>query len=278
MVKKNAYNVLLLLAIVFFNTLSACDEAAALVRFENNERLYAAATWGDFSVSEEALNEGAVVDYLRYNSLGTPLTVAALRGHVPIVRLLLKRGADVACPGSRAAFMYAICAHRLECVQLLIEYDIDVNTVLIPTLGVTGLWLACRAGNEKIVEILLSRGAVIDTQSTDGVTPLMMAVAGGRIETTHVIPSVVGASVPSLEVYAKIALLLLDNWADQTIQNNKHQTAADMMLPEIERAMNTIRQQRIARWTPFRAAWTTAVARAFQDSSTGGGGSVGSKD
>lgn len=99
--------------------------------------------------SERALRsllEYPALDVNRPNAAGeTPLMLAALRGRLDWVQLLVKRGAAI----NRA--------------------------------GWTALHYACSGPDEGVVAWLLSQGAVIDARSPNGSTPLMLASGYGGL-------------------------------------------------------------------------------------------------
>jgi hypothetical protein len=89
------------------------------------------------------LDYGAKRDVREENGF-EPIIIAAETGKLKMARLLIDRGADVnATNGGTTVLMYAI------------------------------LW-----GREKVCELLLERGAALDTQGSDGRTALMRAISG----------------------------------------------------------------------------------------------------
>lgn len=86
------------------------------------------------------------------NSAGeTPLMMAALKGHLPIMAELIARGAAV----------------NRE--------------------GWTPLHYAASGGHEDAIELLLSRGAALNAQAPNGATPLMMAAGFGTIDSARLL-------------------------------------------------------------------------------------------
>jgi ankyrin repeat protein len=85
-------------------------------------------------------------DGRRYDA--TPLAVAALEGHVGVVRLLLERGAEVHAAGLG---------------------------------GDTALHEAALAGHEKVVKVLLSSGADSSIKTNNGCTALICVSWGGHV-------------------------------------------------------------------------------------------------
>jgi uncharacterized protein len=111
---------------------------------------------------------------------------AAKQGNVEILRSALAAGID---PNTSEAFvgrsrrdktalMFAAEAGHLECVQILLAQDADVNLSDRPgkKLGKTPLMCAAEHNHGEIVHILLVAGAVVNAQNKRGETALLYAV------------------------------------------------------------------------------------------------------
>ncbi|MCC7406702.1 MAG: ankyrin repeat domain-containing protein [Phycisphaeraceae bacterium] len=98
---------------------------------------------------------------------GTPLTLAALGGHVEIARMLLENGASVDLPAADGtALLMAAWGSHDEMVKLLLQYRADPN---IPShSGETPLMAATFRGLKDIVRVLLEHGADIHRRTTSG--------------------------------------------------------------------------------------------------------------
>ncbi len=97
------------------------------------------------------------IDVNALNSAGeSALMMAALKGDLVGVKLLLASGAQVNQPGW-SALHYAASGPRPELVQLLLERGAAVNA-RSPN-GTTPLMMASRYGSEDSVKLLLKRGA-----------------------------------------------------------------------------------------------------------------------
>jgi hypothetical protein len=89
----------------------------------------------------------------------TPLVSAAIRGHIRIVRMLLKSGASQFVGESRVALTEAILKGH-ENVALLLSQDIDPDEVpLKKKKDFTVLQIACEAKLVKLVRYYLERGS-----------------------------------------------------------------------------------------------------------------------
>ncbi|XP_043728996.1 ankyrin repeat and SOCS box protein 10 isoform X1 [Cervus elaphus] len=135
--------------------------------------------WRDFRFNIRALRLWS----LTYEEeLTTPLHVAASRGHVEILRLLLKRRARPdGAPGGRTALHEACAAGHAACVHVLLVAGADPN---IPDQdGRRPLHLCGGAGSLECAELLLRFGAKVDGRSEEEEeTPLHVAARLGHVE------------------------------------------------------------------------------------------------
>lgn len=92
---------------------------------------------------------------------------ASLRGHLPLVRLLLASGVDVnISQNGRTALYRAIRYNFEEVVQVLLENGADPLIGGPATVGMTALHWAAFFGNEGIVKMLLRAG--VEASAGDG--------------------------------------------------------------------------------------------------------------
>ena len=158
----------------------------------------------------------------------TPLIVATQRAHLPMVRLLLGRGANVNAKDDRGqtALMYV---SNDEIARLLIQRGADIN--LKGDEGMTMLLRAASEGRLDVVRLLLSRGASIDAEDFMGRTPLIAAIDQGFPAVARVLiqnranvnaqdnrgwtPLIHAASAKDRDILP----LLLDKGADPNIRN-----------------------------------------------------------
>lgn len=118
------------------------------------------------------LKHGADVNYVdAHQNIFTALSAASRHGHVSIVRLLLRRGADPNVFSKRGAPLHeaAGCGHE-DIVSLLIQSGADVNMQH----DVYGAPLRCAVigGDESVVQLLLDAGADVTKHDSDGKAPI----------------------------------------------------------------------------------------------------------
>jgi hypothetical protein len=118
------------------------------------------------------------VDFIA-DRIGTGLMIGAWLGDLEMMKLFLVRGAavDVANNVGEQALMHAAWRGNLAAVDLLIGAGAQVNA---PPMRWSALHYAAFAGHRQVVARLLERGADINARSTNGSTPLMMAVYEGH--------------------------------------------------------------------------------------------------
>lgn len=141
--------------------------------------LHLAAGKGHLEVVRLLLDAGAAVNGFDSDQ-STPLDVAAQGGHEKVVALLLERGADVnrRDRNGNCAMSFAAGRGRVEVIRQLLAAGADAN--YISRAGVTLLHQACSADSPELVKILIEQGADVNAQTTYGDTPLLFAVRHGR--------------------------------------------------------------------------------------------------
>ena len=143
--------------------------------------LIIAATHGDsgsgaLAIVEMLLDHGADLDAETQDRTGNnALTEAVYNKRIDIVRVLLRRGANVNKKSKlgRTALYFATTTGDPGLVADLLNHGSDINTP--DFLGVTPLMQAAKYADPEIVSLLLARGASVHEIDTEGKTALQFA-------------------------------------------------------------------------------------------------------
>lgn len=213
-----------------------------------------AAAEGDIAKIKQLLAAGAKVDETTHMGT-TPLFFAVRRGKLESVRALLDAGADPAhfdrsgvTPMAYAEFMVtqwenqgsntvqqtdlspedekAFCSQAVALMEPRFPKTepVDAN-------GDTALTVASTCGNFYTVHALLARGANINHQRPDGMTPLMIVIVtkpknASREMVTRIDPKT-GEKKQS-SIAARYVEILLEKGADPSLRNREGKTALDL--------------------------------------------------
>ncbi len=114
---------------------------------------------GDYTTALKLIEQGADIEAKDPGAGASVLHYAVMRGRMPMIDLLLSRGADVNSRtrmGTTPLHTAALYA-RVEVAELLIDSGADVNAQSAS--GVTALAMAEAARNQPLAAMLRSRGA-----------------------------------------------------------------------------------------------------------------------
>ena len=133
---------------------------------------------GDIAQLRAWLDAGLPPDFLA-DRIGTGLMIAAWRGDIPMMSLLLARGADVnkANAMSERALMHAAWHGHADAVRWLLARGAKIDN---DPMQWSALHYAVFAGQAQVALLLLDNGADINARSTNGSSVLMMAVYEGH--------------------------------------------------------------------------------------------------
>lgn len=174
--------------------------------FKNADLIYAARI-GDADWVAALIDAGADVNE-KNEDQETPLLWASFNGHLKVVRYLLDNGARVDERNKEgwSALMAAVLGERLETARVLLSRGADPNAAvregvtaaMTPPgdgeespncdknegvnsryIGKTPLMAAAETGNERLVKLLLKRGAEINLKTESGDTALTFAEKNG---------------------------------------------------------------------------------------------------
>lgn len=133
-----------------------------------------AAANGHEGIVRQLLQKGAAADTPSRYYTTTPLILAAKNGHEGVVRLLLDNGAAV---DARCEHRCTYEEIRLRRILKGVEGDVDTQDA---DCGMTPLLMACTHGHERVVRLLLERGAEIELGNRLFQSPLFRAAEGGH--------------------------------------------------------------------------------------------------
>lgn len=123
----------------------------------------------------------------------SPLMMAALRGHMALVKRLVERGADVNKPGW-APLHYAATGGHLEIMAFLLENYAFIDAES-PN-GTTPLMMAAHYGTPEAVKLLLEAGADTAMKNQLGMSAVDFANRGNRPDSAELISSYVRSQQP----------------------------------------------------------------------------------
>lgn len=133
---------------------------------------------GDIAQARSWLDQGLDPNFIG-DRIGTGLMIAAWEGNIPLMELFVSRGADLNKVNAvgETAIMHAAWRGRMDAVKWLLARGAKLNR---EPRQWTALHYAAFSGHTEVVDHLVERGADLNAQSTNGSTPLMMAVYEGR--------------------------------------------------------------------------------------------------
>ena len=126
-----------------------------------------------------------------------PLWAAAASGRLDVVKLLIKRNAEVGGGTSKGSTPLRAAANdgHLDIVRCLVESGADVNSRNY--YESTPLRVACYHGHLSVVTYLINKGALMDLQDNDGNTALHDAAGRGHLETVSQLLSLGASQLPN---------------------------------------------------------------------------------
>ena len=146
-----------------------------------SRRLTTTAAMNNVVATRELLRRGLPVDIpIQAGSGGTALLIASEGGHVGVMELLIKSGANVRIQDKQgdSPLMGAVRIGSLDAVKLLLKNGAHANQR--DNAGRTALIWAARTGRVDVVQALLDAGGAVDTMDNGGQTALTSALAKGH--------------------------------------------------------------------------------------------------
>lgn len=140
--------------------------------------LITAAEHGHSQIIQLLLDKGANVNATS-NSGWTALSAASKRDEtIDIVQMLLDKNADINVMGSGDPLRVAAARGSVAVLQLLIDRGANIESR--DNYGDTALHWAARSGRERSVKLLIENGAAIEATNSDGDTALILAIINGH--------------------------------------------------------------------------------------------------
>ncbi|XP_041830025.1 ankyrin repeat and SOCS box protein 3 [Melanotaenia boesemani] len=146
---------------------------------EGESACYLAAQRGHLAVVRLLLKAHANINQLT-NDLSCPLYAAVDNGHKDVVKLLVSKGAEVNRTHTASCWT---CLHQAvykghsEIVRILVNV---CNLEAVDDHMISPLFVAAQYGQKKCLQILINAGANVNTQAADLATPLLIASQEGH--------------------------------------------------------------------------------------------------
>ena len=139
--------------------------------------LYLAANLGSTELLADLLSEKSIDIDQQTEEGDTPLMVAAFRGHLRVVRILLDKEADVTitADGGLTALLWSAKAGHVAVSKMLVNAGADLEAATYQSKR-TPLHLAAREGHGDVTSMLIEAGADLNCRGRGEETPLFFAV------------------------------------------------------------------------------------------------------
>jgi ankyrin repeat protein/energy-coupling factor transporter ATP-binding protein EcfA2 len=152
--------------------------------------IHAAAEGGNTQVLEailEAVDDSSLE--VRDRAQRTPLWYACLEGHEDMVKYLLEKGAstDVIFDEGENIIPIIVSGGSENNLKLVLEKNPSLDTDCILPDGETPLFKAVNSGYDKLVPILLERGADVNRRSKYGNVPIFGAITNRQNDTLRIL-------------------------------------------------------------------------------------------
>ena len=155
--------------------------------------LYLALRDGSLKVANTLIDSPKTNVEIRTVKDESPVMIAALKGHLELVKKLIARGADVNKTGW-APLHYAATGGHLAIMQLLLDENAYIDAES-PN-GTTPLMMAAHYGTPAAVKLLLEAGADPSLKNQLGLTAIDFATRAHREDSVEMIAASLRAAKP----------------------------------------------------------------------------------
>lgn len=168
--------------------------------------------WNDrVEATKLLLGYGIPISCTRGDDGYTPLIGASRNGCADTVKLLLERGADPSLcttDGCQPLTLAALRGH-VDIVKQLVNHSQPAKAKINDAgdFGFTPFHAACETSHVEIVEFLLAKGADISLQAQNGCNGLHLAAMTGQVEVTKILLKQHGIEVNAVNVEGQTPLL-----------------------------------------------------------------------
>ncbi|TRY59174.1 hypothetical protein DNTS_032420, partial [Danionella cerebrum] len=226
-------------SVLFLCFMSQRDDASCVRAL--SERLLVASHKGQTENVVQLINKGARVAVTKNGR--TPLHLAAYKGHISVVRILLAAGCDLDFQddSEQTALHRAAVVGNADVISALVQEGCATDRQ-DKKAGHTALHLACQNAHAECARILLLGGSRPDCKNSVGDTCLHVCA---RYNHVTVIRALLGA-ICSVTERNHTVRMLLEAGADSRMKNNSGETALDQARennnPEVALMLTKARQ------------------------------------
>ncbi|XP_062605992.1 uncharacterized protein LOC134267803 [Saccostrea cucullata] len=148
-------------------TLLAFDANVNLKDNDGETPIFLACRYGFIDIIDHLLNNGAEIDLQDSQGL-TPLHKSISEGNIGIVQCLIEKGCDINIASKRGDTPLTLISSdgQFDILNMFIERGMNKQELQV------GMQKACEKGYKSIISTFLENGVEINSQNTQGLTPL----------------------------------------------------------------------------------------------------------